>query len=64
MRETIIERDAEFSGSVNPMLAVHGEESEARQYSGRVVDDDWVCPFRPRTGGPKTRDRLLLDRAA
>ena len=45
MRATIIERDVDFSGSVNPMLAQHGEESEARQYSGRAVDDNWQCPF-------------------
>jgi len=30
------------------MLAAHGEASEARQYSGRAVEADWVCPFRPR----------------
>lgn len=48
LRERIIERDLEYSGSINPMLALHGEASEARQYSGRVVDEAWVCPFRPR----------------
>jgi FPC/CPF motif-containing protein YcgG len=41
----IIARDVMFSGSSNPMLAVHGQRSEARQYSGRQVDDDWACPF-------------------
>ena len=34
-----------FIGSLNPMLAQHGEASEARQYSGRQVDDGWKCPF-------------------
>ena len=29
----------------NPMLAVHGKSPEARQYSGRQVGADWVCPF-------------------
>jgi FPC/CPF motif-containing protein YcgG len=48
LRERILERDIRFSGSVNPMLATHGEASEARQYSGRAVDEAWVCPFRPR----------------
>jgi uncharacterized protein len=48
LRERIVERDLHYSGSVNPMLARHGEASEARQYSGRVVDADWVCPFHPR----------------
>lgn len=46
MRERILERDAAIAGSVNPMLARHGEISEARQYSGRIVDSDWSCPFR------------------
>jgi FPC/CPF motif-containing protein YcgG len=48
LRESIGMRDLRFSGSLNPMLATHGELSEARQYSGREVDDEWVCPFRPR----------------
>jgi len=52
LRERILERDIRFSGSVNPMLATHGEASEARQYSGRVVDEAWVCPFRPRNEAP------------
>ena len=50
MREAILERDVKLAGSVNPMLARHGESSEARQYSGREVDEDWKCPFKdPRT---------------
>jgi uncharacterized protein len=46
LRASILERDAALAGSINPMLARHGEASEARQYSGRVVDADWKCPFR------------------
>lgn len=46
MREKIMVRDEAAAGSRNPMLARHGEESEARQYSGRVVRADWKCPFR------------------
>jgi FPC/CPF motif-containing protein YcgG len=45
LRESIIERDVAIAGSPNPMLARHGETSEARQYSGRAVDDGWTCPF-------------------
>lgn len=45
MREKIMTRDEALAGSRNPMLARHGEASEARQYSGRVVDDGWRCPF-------------------
>lgn len=44
--EAIVERDVEFSGSVNPMLATHGKGLEAPQYSGREVDAArWRCPF-------------------
>lgn len=45
MREKIMVRDEALAGSRNPMLARHGEMSEARQYSGRKVGDDWACPF-------------------
>ncbi len=54
MREVILKRDRDYSGSINPMLATHGEASEARQYSGRLVADDWACPFSdPRKDGRK-----------
>lgn len=46
MREKILVRDEALAGSRNPMLARHGESSEARQYSGRAVESDWTCPFR------------------
>jgi FPC/CPF motif-containing protein YcgG len=46
LRSSILERDLELAGSMNPMLARHGESSEARQYSGRVVDESWKCPFK------------------
>lgn len=46
MREKILRRDEALAGSRNPMLARHGEISEARQYSGRAVDGAWACPFR------------------
>jgi FPC/CPF motif-containing protein YcgG len=44
MRDTIRRRDAELQGSTNPMVADHGATSEARQYSGRQVPDDWHAP--------------------
>ena len=46
LRDQILARDAAYSGGANPMLARHGEVSEARQYSGRAVDDSWSAPFR------------------
>ena len=48
MREAILQRDVALAGTMNPMLARHGETSEARQYSGRAVDEDWACPFRDK----------------
>ncbi len=51
LREAIIARDVAFSGSPNPMLAVHGEHSQARQYSGRRVGANWACPFHALHGG-------------
>lgn len=48
MREKILARDVELAGTLNPMLARHGEASEARQYSGRVVEDGWRCPFHDK----------------
>lgn len=47
VRDMIRERDIEFEGSINPVLKDFGEESEARQYSGRNVDESWKCPFHP-----------------
>ena len=45
LRASILARDEALAGSINPMLARHGEASEARQYSGRAVTADWKCPF-------------------
>jgi FPC/CPF motif-containing protein YcgG len=48
VRDSIRKRDVRLQGSVNPMLADHGEASEARQYSGRAVGAEWKCPFSRR----------------
>lgn len=45
MRDIIRERDRKLQGSVNAMVADHGTSSEAKQYSGRKVDESWKCPF-------------------
>ena len=58
MRSTIIARDIALAGDANPMLARHGTVSEARQYSGRAVEADWVCPFSGRGGNPMSRNPL------
>lgn len=59
MRSTILARDVALAGDVNPMLARHGTLSEARQYSGRAVGSDWVCPFSGRSGAPAPRNFML-----
>ncbi len=56
LRDTILQRDLQLNGSANPMLARFGENSEARQYSGRAVDDDWRCPFSGRGARGGGRD--------
>lgn len=39
-----------LQGDINPMLSDFGSRSEASQYSGRRVGDEWRCPFHARTG--------------
>ena len=45
LRDTIRSRDEKLQGSINPMMRDFGSGSEARQYSGRAVDESWRCPF-------------------
>lgn len=57
LREKILVRDEALAGSRNPMLARHGEASEARQYSGRAVGADWQCPFRYGGAADRAKSR-------
>ncbi|GAC1498195.1 MAG: guanitoxin biosynthesis heme-dependent pre-guanitoxin N-hydroxylase GntA [Vulcanimicrobiaceae bacterium] len=41
------QRELSLQGSLNPNLSEFGTHSEARQYAGRSVEDDWECPYRP-----------------
>ncbi|MDB5235831.1 MAG: hypothetical protein JWR44_2824, partial [Hymenobacter sp.] len=45
LRDTIRTRDVAYSGSINPMLQNFGTASEVYQYTGKVYDDAWKCPF-------------------
>ncbi len=45
LRDTIRARDEAYSGSINPMLRNFGDSSEAYQYTGKLLDDAWQCPF-------------------
>jgi uncharacterized protein len=51
-QEVIRNRERDLQGSLNPNLADFGSSSEARQYSGRPVEEGWRCPFH----GPQTDD--------
>jgi FPC/CPF motif-containing protein YcgG len=50
LRTIVRERDIALQGTPNPNLADFGEQSEARQYSGRATEPDWRCPFHRKTG--------------
>jgi uncharacterized protein len=58
MQEVIRGRERNLQGTLNPNLADFGTSSEARQYSGRPVEEEWRCPFHalqasdPRTETP------------
>jgi uncharacterized protein len=45
LRTLVRERDVALQGTPNPNLADFGEQSEARQYSGRATEPEWQCPF-------------------
>lgn len=45
VKSTVRKNDMALQGSVNPMLRDFGQETEAKQYSGRAVDNSWKCPY-------------------
>ncbi|MEO7039737.1 MAG: guanitoxin biosynthesis heme-dependent pre-guanitoxin N-hydroxylase GntA [Gemmatimonadaceae bacterium] len=53
IQQAIRQRELALQGSLNPNLADFGERSEARQYSGRAVEEHWKCPFH-RVNGAST----------
>lgn len=50
LKAIIRRKELEINGSINPMLDDFGRSSEARQYSGRKLSDNWKCPFDPSAG--------------
>lgn len=48
LQKGIRKLDMALQGSINPMLAKFGQNSEARQYSGLEVTKEWRCPFKQR----------------
>jgi len=49
LQRIVRERELNFTGSINPMLADFGDRGEAVQYSGRRVGPNWRCPFKVLT---------------
>lgn len=47
-QRTIRGAERRLQGSINPSLMSFGEKSEAAQYSGRAVEENWKCPFTAR----------------
>jgi uncharacterized protein len=47
-QKAIRARDTLIQGDINPSLTTYGQDSEAKQYSGRLVPQTWVCPFKPK----------------
>jgi FPC/CPF motif-containing protein YcgG len=54
MQASIRAREVALQGNVNPMLSNFGDQSEARQYSGRIVEESWQAPFPNRAKNKPT----------
>ena len=53
LQKTIRAREMKLQGSLNPNLSDFGTQSEARQYSGRTVEESWKCPFHAAMNKPE-----------
>jgi FPC/CPF motif-containing protein YcgG len=49
LQQQIRRREITLDGTVNANLNDYGQDSEAKQYSGRVTGEGWTCPFHPRS---------------
>ena len=58
LQEVIRTREASLQGSLNPNLANHGTVTEARQYSGRAVEENWHPPFESRNSPSSLTDAV------
>jgi FPC/CPF motif-containing protein YcgG len=45
VKKRIRSRDEALQGFINPILTDFGDSSETKQYSGRLVEQNWKCPF-------------------
>lgn len=48
VKKRIRKRDKKLQGTINPVLKDFGNDTEAKQYSGRNVDANWKCPFHSK----------------
>ena len=62
VKERIRERDIALQGDLNPMLQDFNEGSEARQYSGRKVGENWKCPFLHKNLDHVPAEKISEDR--
>ncbi|MGB3606252.1 MAG: guanitoxin biosynthesis heme-dependent pre-guanitoxin N-hydroxylase GntA [Psychroserpens sp.] len=46
IKKRIRARDKKLQGFINPVLRDFGNDTETKQYSGRLVEDNWKCPFQ------------------
>lgn len=60
VQEVIRNRERDLQGTLNPNLADFGARSEARQYSGRPVKDEWRCPFHAHKEGDPRRETSIF----
>lgn len=49
VKKRIRNRDKKLQGTINPVLKDFGQDSEAKQYSGRAVEQEWKCPFHVKS---------------
>jgi hypothetical protein len=57
LQKTIRARELKLQGSLNPNLSDFGTQSEARQYSGRAVEENWKCPFHAQIQEAKKSEK-------
>lgn len=49
LKTSIRKKEVELQGCLNPNLSDFGDQSEAKQYSGRHVESNWKCPFMAKS---------------
>ncbi|MDQ7970740.1 MAG: guanitoxin biosynthesis heme-dependent pre-guanitoxin N-hydroxylase GntA [Oxalicibacterium faecigallinarum] len=56
MQQVIRSREEKLQGFVNQSLSEYGTMSDARQYAGRVVEQEWKCPFSKKASESGKKD--------